>query len=111
MSDSDDFKERFGEFVRRTLEAEPKEDPPFRGLVRDHLGIDPLEAPIVALQVPAWDHANLQLALEALLDAPGRSAEVRGIGGGQKRYMSLSLSDLLNERHFRPGPAEYESVD
>jgi cell division protease FtsH len=108
---ADDFRALFGEFVRRSLEVDPREEPAFRILIREHLGIDPQEAPVVALQVPTWDHANLQLALEALLEQPGRSSEMQGIAGGQKRYMSLSLSDLLNERHFRPGPPEYESVD
>src|SRR5215211_133894 len=108
--DLDEFRRLFGDFVRRSLEADPAKEPAFRALIRDHLGADPIESPIVALQVPAWDHANLQFALEALIARDGRSAEVHGIAGGQKRYMALSLSDLINEAHFRPGPAEYESV-
>jgi cell division protease FtsH len=111
MSVTDDFGAQFGEFVRRALEAQPTEEPRFRALVRDHLGVEPLGAPIVSLQVPAWDHANLQVGLEALLERNGRKGEIVGIAGGQKRYMALSLSDLLSERHFREGPPEYESVD
>jgi len=89
VSGVEDFEVMFGEFVRRALESEPAEEP----------------------HVPAWDQANLQLGLEALLERSARSSEIVGIGGGQKRYMSLSLSDLLNERHLRPGPPEYESVE
>src|SRR5439155_1580988 len=84
---------------------------PFRGLVRDHLGVDPSDLPVVAQDVPNWDHANLQLGLDALAEREDRSAELIGIAGGQKRFMALSLSDLLNEGHFRPGPVEYENID
>jgi hypothetical protein len=107
----EEFGELFAEFVRTALQAESKKEPPFRVLVRDHLAVDPLEVPIVALDVQAWDHANLQFAIDALLARPSRSAEVVGIAGGQKRFMALSLSDLINEPHFHPGPVEYESVN
>lgn len=105
-----EFGELFGEFVRVSLEAQSRREPEFRALLRDHLGAEPGELPVVAAEVPAWDHANLQLALEALFAPEDRSVSLVGIGGGQKRFMVLSLSDLINERHFRPGPVEYENV-
>lgn len=77
-----EFGAQFAEFVRVALQAESSKEPPFRGLVRDHLGVEPSELPVVAEDVPSWDHANLQLALEALIGAEGRSAELVGIGGG-----------------------------
>jgi hypothetical protein len=107
---ADEFRVLFAEFVRNALEAQPREEPAFRGLVRDHLGLDPAELPVLAEDVPSWDHANLQLGLEALIGRAGRSAELVGIAGGQKRFMSLSLSDLVNEAHFRPGSVEYENL-
>jgi len=110
-TDVDEFGELFGEFVRRALEAESKRQPAFRALVRSHLDADPASLPIVDLDVPDWDHANLQLALDALLEQPGREAELVGVAGGQKRYMALSLSDLLNTPHFEPGPVEYTTLD
>lgn len=106
-----EFEELFGEFVRRALRTESKQEPPFRALIAEHLGADPTRIPVVALDVPDWDHANLQLAVEALLETPGSEADLVGIAGGQKRFMALSLSDLVNEPHFKPGPVEYESVD
>ena len=106
----EDFRQLFGEFVRNALEAGPREEPPFLALVRTHLGLDPAELPVVAEQVPRWDHANLQLGLEALIGRPGRSSELVGIAGGRKRFMALNLSDLVNEPHFRPGSVEYENV-
>jgi cell division protease FtsH len=107
----DEFGELFAEFVRRALAAESRKEPPFRALIRDHLGTDPMAIPLVSLEVPDWDHANLQVALEALIAKPGRKTNLIGIGGVQKRYMAPSLSDLINEPHFEPGPVEYESVE
>lgn len=92
-----EFGAQFAEFVRVALQAESTKEPPFRGLAPDHLGVDPSELP--AEDIPTWDHANLRLALEALIGADGRSAELVGIGGGQKRFIALSLSDLVNESH------------
>jgi cell division protease FtsH len=106
----DEFGQLFGEFVRAALEAESSKEPPFRAVLRDHLGAEPAELPVLAEQIPTWDQANLQLGLEALFAAPARSVTLVGIGGGQKRFMPLSLSDLVNERHFRPGSVEYENV-
>jgi hypothetical protein len=107
----DEFGELFGEFVRRALESESRREPAFRTLVREHLDADPKAIPIVALDVPEWDHANLQFAIEALIAKPGRAAELVGVAGGQKRFMALSLSDLINAQHFEPGPVEYEVLD
>ena len=105
-----EFGELFGEFVRVSLEAESRKEPEFRSLLREHLAAEPGELPVVAEEVPAWDHANLALGLEALFSAKGRSVRLVGIGGGQKRFMALSLSDLVNEKHFRQGPIEYANV-
>jgi hypothetical protein len=107
----DEFGELFAAFVRRALETKPKKEPPFRALIRAHVGVDPSTIPVVALDVPDWDHANLQFGIEALLAKPGREAELLGVGGGQKRFMALSLSDLINTADFEPGPVEYESLD
>jgi ATPase family associated with various cellular activities (AAA) len=106
----DDFKETFAAFVRSALDAEPSRDPPFRTLLEEHLGADPASLAVVGEDVPLWDHANLQLGLEALLAEPGRSHRLVGIGGGNKRFMALSLSDLLNERHFHPSSVEYQNL-
>jgi cell division protease FtsH len=107
----DEFGELFAEFVRRSLEAESKREPAFRTLIRAHVGADPNTIPVVSLEVPDWDHANLQVAIEALIAKEGSEADLVGIGGGQKRYMSLSLSDLINAPHFEPGPVEYDSLE
>jgi cell division protease FtsH len=106
----DEFSELFSEFLRVSLAAESKKEPPFRTLLAEHLGTDPGELAVLADDVPSWDHANLQLGLEAVFTAEGRTVRLVGIGGGQKRFMALSLSDLVNERHFRPGSVEYENV-
>lgn len=106
----EEFRELFGEFVRLSLATESSKEPPFRTLLSEHFGTDPGELAVLAQDIPSWDHANLQLGLEALFAAEGRTVTLVGIGGGQKRFMALSLSDLINEPHFRPGSVEYENV-
>jgi cell division protease FtsH len=105
----EEFGELFRRFLKRALDEEPEEEPEFKVLLREHLGAEPSDLPIVAESVSAWDHANLQLGLEALLEEEGRSATLVGIGGGHKRYMELSLSDLVGE-HYRVGSVEYDNV-
>jgi cell division protease FtsH len=106
----EEFGELFGEFVRVSLAAESTKEPAFRTLFREHLASDPGDVPVLGEDVPSWDHASLQLGLEALFAGEGRTVSLVGIGGGQKRFMALSLSDLVNEQHFRPGSVEYENV-
>ncbi|HEU0336345.1 MAG TPA: ATP-binding protein [Gaiellaceae bacterium] len=105
-----EFADLFADFVREALQHQSSVEPEFRVLLREHLGADPRELAVVAEQVADWDHGNLQLGLEAVL-AEQESVRLVGIGGGQKRFMSLSLSDLVNERHFKPGSVEYENVE
>lgn len=105
----DEFRELFGDLTRAALERGSSHEPAFRVLLRDHLGMDPTELQVVAEKLPLWDHANLQLAVEALIER-ARESRLVGIGGGNKRYMPLSLSDLVNEHHFRPSAAEYVNV-
>jgi hypothetical protein len=45
-----EFGAHFAEFVRVALQAESTKEPPFRGLVRDHLEVDPGELPVVVFE-------------------------------------------------------------
>jgi hypothetical protein len=46
---------------------------------------------------PSYDHANLQVALDAYLEGDGRASELIGLSGQQRRWMSLS--DLVATAH------------
>jgi len=63
----------FAEFVRASLAAESRTEPEFRTLLAGHLGTESSELPVLAEDIPSWNYANLQLALEALFARNGRS--------------------------------------
>ena len=105
-----EFGKLFTRFLQAAVEAEPDTEPPFAVIVREHLGADPREIPIIGEEVHAWDQVNLQLALEALFERDGRSVKLVGIGGHQSRHMSLMLSDLIGSTYVTPASIEYENL-
>src|SRR5690242_16827497 len=109
--DLEQFGALFSKFLQASLAAKPEEEPEFRTLLRKHLSAEPEGLPVIAEQVPSWNHANLQLALEALFARTGRTVMLVGIGGGHRHYGGLSLSDLLHEHHYSPGSVEYTNLE
>ncbi len=67
---------------------------PVRDRLNEHLGVDTSEIPIMAGSFEGWDHANVQVALTAWLEQPGRSHELFGLTG-QQRHFQGSLADLI----------------
>lgn len=92
--------------------------PLFADRLRAHFERDPEALPIVSGEFEAYEHPNLQLAIDAYLDQDGRSAEVLGVIAENKRFGS-TLSDLLIPQHpgfmggtgAVPGPVEYRSFE
>ena len=70
---------------------------PVRELLDGFLGEDSMILPVVAETHPPWDHVNLQVALGAYLEAEGRSHELVGLSGQQRRWSSLA--DLVATAH------------
>jgi cell division protease FtsH len=105
-----EFGKLFSRFLQAAVEAEPDTEPEFGVIVREHLGADPGELPIIGEEVHAWDQVNLQLALEALFAREGRSVKLLGIGGHQSRHMSLMLSELIGSAYVKPASIEYENL-
>lgn len=62
-------------------------------LVERHLGVDPSSLPVVRLDVPSHQFVNLDVAVEALLDAHG-GGQLVGIGGGDQRHHQ-TFGDML----------------
>jgi hypothetical protein len=58
-------------------EHAPQPEPVVRRLLREHLGADPKEAPIVSRALAEWDRPNLQVAIDAWSE--GRDVEVVGL--------------------------------
>lgn len=91
---------RFGAAFQAFMEAALREAAPPTNPIRDriaaHVGGDPARLPVVAEEFEPFDHPNLQVALEAQLGAPGRTAELIGIAVEGKRYRALGFADLLS---------------
>jgi hypothetical protein len=109
------FGRAFRTFLEQSVGREEATEPPFVARLREHLGVDPRELPIVSESFSTIEHPNLQAALDAWISAPGRSAELVGISAEHKRFQSLGFSDLvtpasgglMGDRSPRPGPVDY----
>jgi ATPase family associated with various cellular activities (AAA) len=98
----------------------PVEESPLRARLRDHLGCDPAELPVVSKGIPLWERANLQVALDAYLEADGRSHEYIGLSAQRGWHMGLAELAQRPQRHgrgwiavgFSPeaGPQEHVTV-
>lgn len=77
--------------------------------LRDHLGSEPLELPVVGASYPPYDHANVHLALTAWF---GEGAELVGVSGMHRGHHTLSELLELAGRHeeFGVGPVDYAHV-
>jgi len=95
-----DFGGAFKRFLDEAVSSAAPEESFFMGRLRAHFGADPLSLPIVSEEFETYDHANVQVALDAYLEPPRRSFEILGIKSLHKYMMGVSLSDLLTP----PGP-------
>ena len=71
---------------------------PVRSLLDDHLGIDSSTIPVVSDAVPAYDHANVQVALNRFLEVDARTHRLVGLTGSQRHF--AAFSDLLETAHM-----------
>jgi cell division protease FtsH len=86
---------RFTEAMNRAVGEAVRS--PVRDLLEEFLGEEPSMLPVIAESHPAYDHANVQIALTAYLDQVDRSHRLIGLSGQQRRWMSLS--DLVASAH------------
>ena len=84
--------------LNRAVQTARTEDQPLRRLLLDHLGPDAAALPTVSATWPSYEHVNVQVGLEALLEAgPERTHQVFGITGiGMMRHMEIvGIGDFL----------------
>lgn len=96
-SDAHFEPERFAQAFQRFLDWVPTaadRADSFAARLADHFGADPSTFPATKLQVAEYDRPNVQVALDAYLSQPDRSAELFGFAG-QASYIELSLSQLV----------------
>jgi hypothetical protein len=99
------------EFMEAMTAAAKRGESELGARMGSHLGVDPKELPTTSVQFPSTDHANLQLALDAVLP----DAEVLGYSAGPVGYMPVGLSELVAGRamsgRIEPGPVQYADVE
>ena len=78
---------------------EQGERSPFKSMLAEHFGRDPATFPVTREEVATYDLPNLQLALDAYLDAAGRTHTLVGFGG-PVHHMEMSLSALVHDYGF-----------
>ena len=68
----------------------PAEESALRVRIRELLGVDPAELPVVSRQIPLWERANLQVALDAYLGSDERWHEFIGLSAQRGWHMGLA---------------------
>jgi cell division protease FtsH len=96
--DVGEFARSFSRFTEamRTLASQTTESP-VRDLLDRHFGEDCSKLPVVAEGHAPYDHVNLQVAMDAYLAEEGRTYELVGFTGQQRRWMTLA--DLVATAH------------
>jgi len=81
-----DFAEAFQELHDAGGEAATPSESVFARHFRTHFEADPSKLPILAEEFRQFDHANLQMALDSWLTAPGRSFTLLGYSSPRERF-------------------------
>ncbi len=99
----DRFAEIFKQFIDRVVNEATTVTSPLLDRIQEHLGGEPMQLPVIAEEFDAYEHPNVQVALNAYVEGEGRRAELVGVTAENKRFMGLSLSDLLSRAGNWPG--------
>ena len=87
-------------FVEQAREADR---PRFASMLTEHLGVPADQLPVAEQQWPAYEHVNVQAALDAWLAEPGREHRIVGVAG-HRHHGPLGFVDLLG---MTPEEAKY----
>ena len=107
------FAAQFRAFLKAIEESVPAPEPTrLHQKVTGHLGADPTEMPVTTEGFAAYDHANVQAAMDAYLDREGVAFELIGlVGSGRDHH---NLADLMNnarrQSQFDVGTVDYTTV-
>jgi hypothetical protein len=91
--------------------ADTHDDPLVSRLV-EHLGRSLLDVPTVTENFGAWEHVNLQRALDAYLAAHSPDAEWFGIAGSGRHHQELvdMITDAALRGNYQLGAVDYRTV-
>ncbi|MDX2972040.1 AAA family ATPase [Kribbella solani] len=107
--DVDEFARLFTGFLERMRAAgEPRaRRESLLDRLREHLGVEPDQVPVVSSAHPAYDLPNVQRALEACFD----SYDLVGLAGTNRDHHSLGeLLELAEYDRFGIGPVDYRRM-
>ena len=113
-----DFGASFKGFLEQVTAQAPAEEPFFAKKLREHFGGDPALLPTLSESFSTTDHANLQLAIDAVLSEGGRPFELLGMISDHPMYGGMTFSQLIAEpgrglsfgRGVAQGPVEYVNL-
>jgi DNA polymerase III delta prime subunit len=104
----EEFARLFTGFLQRMQQLTPgisRES--LRERLREHLGVEPEQVPVVASSFPSYDLPNVQLALEAWFD----EYDVIGLAGFDRGHHSLAeLLELAQYDRFGVGSVDYQRL-
>jgi len=104
---SSEFRRELAQLVRDLLDESTREEHPLADAIAAHMSEGVEALPVHGDVLPSYEHANIQLALDALLAQPGWEASTLGVAGQGRHFSHLGLADLVSERHFGLGAPEY----
>ena len=111
------FGASFKGFLDQMSAAAPAEEPVFRRRLREHFECEPTELAILSEKFPAYDHANLQKAIDAEFETADGSVATYGVINPHP-FMSASLTELaapskaglMGGGGTAEGPVEYANI-
>ena len=111
MDDIGAFAAKVTEFIDAMREAAERPESELVARIRAHLGAEPAELPITGAGFPGTEHANLQLAIDAVL----AGAELVGFTAGHLPYPYAGLAAILAPNspygRIKAGPVQYTNVE
>lgn len=105
------FGASFQSFMEAVHSVAAARESPLLERIRGHLAMDIVALPVITEEYDAFEHPNIQLAMNDYLAAPDRTSELIGIAGVNKQFSGAGLSEFLtwNNRmaELGEGPVEY----
>jgi hypothetical protein len=105
------FGAAFEEFMRAMSYAAEHKESEVTVRLREHLGAEPKELPTTGMELPLTEHANLQLAVDAVLGG----AEIVGFATRDLGFGSIGLAEIVAGQAMTGpisfGPVQYTDVE
>lgn len=111
-ADVDSFAALFRAFLERMTHQVNRAESGFIRELAAHLGAAPAGLPVVSRGYPGYDHANVQVALEALFGGADAVGQLVGLTSQFRRHHSLSeLIDMSGHGvPIETGSVDYQRV-